>query len=313
MAQGWVGRHERRRNDGKVLGDVIGDAEGGQGTAGDQHLLADLDNLDQLGRIGIQIHHVAGFLGGLGAAVHRHGHIGLGQSRRVIGAVARHRHQPALGLMLSDQRKLGFWRGLGEEVVHPGLGRNGRGSEPIVSGDHDGADAHPAQLGKAGANAALDDVLQRDHPQQAIALRNRQRRAAVACHGVGHVTDGSRNRPAGTFDPLRHGIDRPLAQLAIRQVHAAHARVRRKGNRLAIFQGHIRGSRVQPLPGEHHDAAPLRRLVGLRREPGHLGQMGRVNAGSGRQFGGLAVAQRDGAGLVEQQHVHITGSLDRPS
>ena len=44
-AEDGVSRGERRRNDGKVLGQVVGDAERSQRSAGHQHLLADLDDL----------------------------------------------------------------------------------------------------------------------------------------------------------------------------------------------------------------------------------------------------------------------------
>ena len=52
----------------------------------------------------VEVDHVAGLLGRLRAGVHRHRHVGLRQRRRVVGAVAGHRHQPALGLVLADQR-----------------------------------------------------------------------------------------------------------------------------------------------------------------------------------------------------------------
>ena len=59
-----------------------------------------------------------GFLRRLGAGVHGHGHVGLGQRRRVVGAVAGHGHQPAFRLDVPDQLQLGLGRGLGEEIVH---------------------------------------------------------------------------------------------------------------------------------------------------------------------------------------------------
>jgi hypothetical protein len=65
--------------------------------SGDQELLADLDDLDQLGRVGVEVDHVAGFAGGLGAGVHGDADVGLGERRRVLGPVAGHRHQPAVG------------------------------------------------------------------------------------------------------------------------------------------------------------------------------------------------------------------------
>ena len=69
---------EHRRDDGEVLRDVVGDRERGERPAGDQQLLADLDHLDQLGRVAVQVHHIAGLFGRLRARVHRDGDVGLG-------------------------------------------------------------------------------------------------------------------------------------------------------------------------------------------------------------------------------------------
>ena len=55
-----VGGGEDRGQDREVLGDVVGDRERRQRAARDQQLLADLDDLDQLRRIGVEVDHVAG-------------------------------------------------------------------------------------------------------------------------------------------------------------------------------------------------------------------------------------------------------------
>ena len=95
---------EHRRDDGEILRHVVGDRERGQRAARHQQLLADLDDLDQLGRIGIEVDHVAGLARGLRAGVHGDADVGLGQRRRVVGAVAAHGDQLALGLLVADQR-----------------------------------------------------------------------------------------------------------------------------------------------------------------------------------------------------------------
>ena len=48
----------------------------------------------------------------------------------------------AARLVLADQLQLGLGRGLGQEVVHAGLGGDRGGGERVVAGDHHGADAH---------------------------------------------------------------------------------------------------------------------------------------------------------------------------
>ena len=68
---------------------------------------------------------------------------------------------------------------LRKEVVDAGLRRDGCGGHGVVAGDHDGADAHAAELRKALANAALDDVLEVDDAEQAPVVRHREWGAAT--------------------------------------------------------------------------------------------------------------------------------------
>ncbi len=79
----------------KYLATSFADRERRQGSARHQHLLADLDNLDQLGRIRIEVDHVAGFLRRLRTGIHRHRHVSLGKRRRVVGT-RRPSWQPAV-------------------------------------------------------------------------------------------------------------------------------------------------------------------------------------------------------------------------
>ncbi len=118
--------HQHRRDDREVFRHVIGNAERRQRTARDQQLFSDFDDLDEFRRIGIQVHHVARFLGGLRAGVHRHAHIGLRKRRRVVRAVANHRHHASAALFLSDQRQLVFRLCFGQEIVHARFGGDGR-------------------------------------------------------------------------------------------------------------------------------------------------------------------------------------------
>jgi hypothetical protein len=97
--------------------------------ARDQQLLADFNHLNELGRIRIEIHHVAGFLGGLRAGVHGKPHVGLCQRGCVVGAVAGHGDEFALGLLGADQRQLVFGLCLGEEIVETRLASDGSGSQ----------------------------------------------------------------------------------------------------------------------------------------------------------------------------------------
>ena len=118
-------------------------------------------------------------LAAMRAGVHRHADVGLGQGRGVVGAVAAHGHELALGLLVADQLQLGLGRGLRQEVVHAGLRRDGRRGQRIVAGDHHRADAHAPKLRKALADAALHDVLQMNDAEQLAIPGHGQRRAAI--------------------------------------------------------------------------------------------------------------------------------------
>ena len=73
----------------KYFGNIVRNAKGGH-AARHQQLLADFDDLDELGRVTVEVHHVAGFARGLGAGVYGHADIGLRQRRGVVGAVTDH-------------------------------------------------------------------------------------------------------------------------------------------------------------------------------------------------------------------------------
>ena len=96
--------------------------------------------------VGVEIDHVAGFLRRHGAGVHRDADIGLGQRRRVVGAVAGHRDELAARLLALDQLQLVLRRRLGEEVVDAGFGGNRGRRQRVVAGDHHRLDAHRAQV-----------------------------------------------------------------------------------------------------------------------------------------------------------------------
>ena len=62
--------------------------------------------------------------------------------------------------------------------------------------------------------------------------------------------------------------------------------------------------------GQHDDAAAFGRFVGQRGELRGVGQFGNAHAVGGNELDRLAIAQRDRAGLVEQQHVDVAGRFD---
>ena len=273
-----VGGGEDRRQDREVLGDVVGDRERRQRAARDQQLLADLDDLDQLRRVGVEVDHVAGLARGLGAGVHGHADVGLRERGRVVGAVAGHRDQPAVGLLGADQLHLGLRRGLGEEVVDAGLlGDLGR-RQPVVAGDHDRADAHPAQPLEALAHALLDDVLELDHAEHLRVAGDGERRRALAGDAVelGLRASGGAWPPSSATQrriaspaPLRRRV--PLRSTPLMRVCAVN------GTKLRVLRQQLVLADAVLL-GEHDDRAALGRLVGQRRVLRGLGELGLLDA-----------------------------------
>ena len=187
--------------------------------------------------------------------------VGLGQRRGVVGAVAGHGDEPAAGLLPADEVHLVLGRGLGEEVVDAGLGGDGLGGERVVAGDHHRADAHGPQLVEAVADALLDDVLEVDDAEDLGALGDDQRRAAGRWRRPRPARRArrARARPARrpSASPSRR---RPCARTLAVEVEAAHAGL--GGERDEGGVADVALAEVEPLLGQHHDRAALRRLVG---------------------------------------------------
>ncbi len=305
-----IGARERSRNDGEILGDVVRDGERRQRAARHQHLLAGLDDLDELGGIRVEVDHVAGLFGRLGAGIHRYRDVGLRERRRIVGAVARHGHQASLRLVLADELELRLGRRLGEKVIDARLGRDRRRRQTVVAGDHDGLDAHVPQVGESFLDAALDDVLELDHAEHARAFRDHQRRAALPRDALHRFLDRGGTLRAERLDVLDDGIRRALADLAIADVDTAHARDGGERHETRAERTQVALAQIEALLREHDDAASLGRFVRERCELRGIGELLLGHAGCRQELRGLPVAERDGAGLVEEQHVDVAGRLD---
>ena len=173
----------------------------------------------------------------------------------------------------------------GQEVVHAGLGGDGRGGQRVVAGDHHGLDAHLAQLGEALLDAALDDVLEVDHAQRL----GRCAPPPAACRPLGRSSSTVVCSSGGTWLPMLldaascivSGAPLRIA-VSIGQVHAAHARLGGEGDEMhAAGRSSARGldcaaAQAVLLLGQHDDAAPFGRFVGQRGQLRRLGQLAPV-------------------------------------
>ena len=209
--------------------------ERGQRAPGDEQLLADAHDVDELGRVGVEIDHVAGLLRRRGSRVHRDPDVRLGERRGVVGAVAGHRDQVAAGLFASDELHLVFWRRLGEEVVDAGLRGDRPGGQRVVAGDHDRADAHSPKFVEPLGQPLLDDILQVHDAEYrrgpaGVAAGDDERRSAGG-RDPGHAGVEFRRPFRGQWRalprPRADGRARALPDLAaVRVVDAAHPGLR---------------------------------------------------------------------------------------
>ena len=170
---------EQRRHDRKIFRDVIGNRKGGQGTPGHQQLFADLNDLDQLRRVVIEIHHVTGFFGRLRSAVHGYTYVCLCERGGVIRSISHHRHQFAALLFFLDIVHFIFGLGLGDKIIHPGLFSNIFRRQRVVTGDHHGLYPHLPETFEPLLDTRLDDVLQFDHAQRYAVLADSQRSSTI--------------------------------------------------------------------------------------------------------------------------------------
>ena len=106
-------------------------------------------------------------------------------------------------------------------------------------------------------------------------------------------------------------VDRALADRAALDIDAAHARLRGERDEVGAKRRHLAPAQPVFLLGQHDDRATLGRLVRERGELSRIGELALAHAGHGQELGCLAVAERDRAGLVEQQRVDVAGRLDR--
>ena len=280
-------RQEHRRDDGEVLGHVVGDRERGQRATRDQQLLANLDDLDQLRRVRIEIDHVARFFRRLRAGVHRHADVGLRQRRRVVGAVAGHRHQLAVGLLALDERHLVLGRRLREEVVHAGFGGDRRGGERIVAGDHHGLDAHRPQMREPLLMPPLTMSFRwmtpsawRPSATTSGVPPARAMRSTMPAELLGDVPPLAtptarwrRPRPSGSrgHRPRRHR-GHLLLPAAAREIHAGHARLRGERHERRLLRRQFTSAQAVLLLGQDDDRSAFRRLVRQRRELRGVGE-----------------------------------------
>ena len=156
-----------------------------------------INDVEQLGRVAVEIDHVARFARGLRSGIHRDAHIGLRERRSVIRPITGHGDEMAVRLFLTDPLQFLFRGRLGHEIVYTRLSSDGRSREWIIAGDHHRFDSHPAQLREAILNSAFDDVFQFDCSERHHIRGNDQGCAAPMGNLVDCLSDWLRENSAG--------------------------------------------------------------------------------------------------------------------
>ncbi len=197
----------------------------------------------------------------------------------------------------------------GDEIVEPGLGGDHAGGGRVVAGDHHRANAHGAQLRGPFADPRLEHVGQIDDAQDPSVDGHRQGRRALLADALGDALEVGGNLAAvAVLDVADQGIHRPLAHhAAVGEVRTAHAGLRREVHAHGFFQSVF----FMDTQGFGIGAGGLafRGAVEQRGEVGRLLQLLARDTLDRQELGGLAVADGDGAGLVQQQGVDVAGGF----
>ena len=223
--------HEQSRHDGKILGNIVRDTECSQCSAHHQQLFTDFNDFDELGRVVVEVYHISGLLGSLRTAVHGDTDVCLGQCGSVVRSVTHHGDQFAGFLLLLDIVHFIFRLGFGNVIVYTSFFSDIFCSQRVIACHHNGLDTHLAEAFETFLYSRLDNILQLNHTDDEIILRNDQRRPSVACnlfHQFGYFLrifiSGSLAHPAD-------GIESSFADTrSVFQVDAGTFRFRRKFN-----------------------------------------------------------------------------------
>ena len=153
---------------------------------------------------------------------------------RIIGAVAAHGDHPSRLLLAPDVVELVLGRCLGDEIVDTSFRRDGRCCDGIVAGDHDCADAHGPQGGKALLDVGLHHILQVNDAEQAVAVCDTKRCSACARYTVHRIAKGGGRGIGSRLGVFQDGIDRTFADTAAANVDTRNAGCRGEGHRFEL-------------------------------------------------------------------------------
>src|SRR5579864_1301103 len=112
---------------------------------------------------------------------------------------------------------------------------------------------------------------------------------------------------------MRDGLGCAFADLSAIQIDPGHPRLCREGDEFCFVGGKLATAKLVLFYGEHNDGAAFGSFVGERRKLGRIGHLRLAHSRSWEKLGGLAVAERNRAGLVEKESVHVSSCFDSAS
>src|SRR6201993_4389551 len=239
--------------------------------------------------------------------------ISLVGCRSVVGTISSHGDQLAIRLLLPDQVHFILRGGLSKKVVDSCFPGNGRGGKRIVPRDHHSTYANRSQLIKTFLHAPLNDVFQlNDTERSAIPLRHYERSPAQHGNLFDDFPDFIRQVMPILSYVICDRVGRSLANFKAIQVDARHAGLGAEWDEFAFVRAQLAPAQPIFLLREHNDRATLGSFVRKRRKLGRICELLFSYARSGNKTRCLTVAERDGAGLIQQQRVYVSRSLYCP-
>ena len=106
-----------------------------------------------------------------------------------------------------------------------------------------------------------------------------------------------------------NGFGGALAEFTSFKIDAAHARVGREWDEIRSPLRNVPAAEPILLLGKNHYRPAFRRFVGQTGQLRGIRQFSIADTGDGEKIHRLPIAQRDGAGFVEQQRIHVAGGF----
>ena len=306
--------HKQHRYDGEILRYIVGNGKCGQCPARHQQLLSDTNNLDQLGRTGVQIHHIACFLCCLCTRIHCHSDICLCKRRCIICSISGHRNQMPLSLVFPNQLQLSFRGCLSDKIIHACFRCDGCGGHRIIPGYHNRFDSAFAQRFKIFLYAVLYDILQINNTEHPMVFSDNQWCSSLLGNGLNSCFTLLRICVSSSLHVSSDRICGTLANFhTVGNIDAGHTGSCGEFDKCSMQLLHGMLTDMKLLFCEYDDTSSL---GGFIRQGGQLSCFRKLLLLHPRyalKGNCLPVPQRYRSRFIQQQNIHIPGCFNGTS